>query len=373
MRVRDEYRYLAQVATPEGDPIGSAWLAVDWVPAVQWSHLTGVRSGRLPLGLEPAPAVVEPVWDPRLGPPYVGRFQIRFLRPDAPLEVLLPPATVREAVQAAVAGLVDGARPRPGDPLVYRVMAFPAPRAGCGLEGGGGFEVETRRDAAPVEERSMAALLEAAEVVNATASDPGELPVLIHAAVLEEAMAAAMAAGSNETGGVLLGRVATDPQAGLYLEVTAQVPAREGLADEASFTFLAETWAAVEAALARRAAGERIVGWHHSHPRALWPCAACQCPAEQRDTCPSRLPFFSQKDVHLHRTVFQGAYNVALLLSFQAVPRPRVDLFGWCWHGIAPRAFQLVRGIARTGRGPDSTPGADQSRATGQEAGGAHA
>ena len=52
-------------------------------------------------------------------------------------------------------------------------------------------------------------------------------------------------------------------------------------------------------------------------------------------------PFFSQDDRALHRAVFQGAFNVALLVS-DLGDDLSVDLFGWRGGEIAQRGFYLL-------------------------------
>jgi proteasome lid subunit RPN8/RPN11 len=311
------------------------------VPVVECAHLSAIREGRLPFTVAPGPAVIEPLWDASRGPPYVSRVEVSFAHPEGELAYQVPVHVLREAVQDALAPFVDGVRLKLGDPFHYWVTAYPVSGATTGSADG--LALETVAEAHPPALQPMAGLLAAAERHGGVSWHDTDLPIFIPERVLEEAVAAATDAGEREAAGVLLGRFARDPEAGtVYLNVTAQVPAREAVADEASFTFTGSTWAAVSAALALRGAGERIVGWHHSHPRSVWPCAGCECPPERRPTCPSRHPFFSPKDVHLHRTVFQSAFNVALVVSFQADPRPRLDLFGWRWHGVAPRGFYRV-------------------------------
>jgi hypothetical protein len=107
----------------------------------------------------------------------------------------------------------------------------------------------------------------------------------------------------------------------------AQIPAREAIAHDASLRFTADTWRAVHGAISLRREGEQILGWWHSHPAALWPCR--NCPPERRSECRAGNAFFSAMDVAFHRTAFQCAHNVALLLSFHDDPAPRFDLFGW--------------------------------------------
>ena len=47
-------------------------------------------------------------------------------------------------------------------------------------------------------------------------------------------------------------------------------------------------------------------------------------------------------DVAFHRTAFQAAHNVALLLSFLDGPAPRFDLFGWRRGLVAARGYYTI-------------------------------
>ena len=168
--------------------------------------------------------------------------------------------------------------------------------------------------------------------------------MILQRAVLDEAIARAQAAGSLETGGVLLGRLARDSDSGdLLLEVTAQVPAVGALAEEASLRFTPGTWQAVQAALRLRHSGEHMVGWWHSHPHGVWPCR--NCPPERRAVCPSNRAFFSTMDVAVHRTAFAGALNVSLLISFLEGAEPHHNLFGWHQGMVRERGYHVVETI----------------------------
>ncbi len=119
--------------------------------------------------------------------------------------------------------------------------------------------------------------------------------VFIHARVVEEAENQAVSGGGMETGGMLIGRLCRDADAGdLFLEVTAQVPARHTVATGTSIRFPPESWAEADTAIALRNKGERLAGWHHCHPAELWACR--NCPAARRAECPASRPFFSMAD-----------------------------------------------------------------------------
>jgi len=157
---------------------------------------------------------------------------------------------------------------------------------------------------------------------------------------MRQASEVATAAGPLEAGGILLGRLGRDVASGeLALDVTAQIPAREAIASDASLRFTRETWQAVDAAIRLRRGGENILGWWHIHPQSLWPCK--NCPPERHATCPNNRAFFSAMDVGFHRTAFQAAHNIALLLSFHADPAPRFDLFGWRHGMVSERGYYI--------------------------------
>ena len=52
-------------------------------------------------------------------------------------------------------------------------------------------------------------------------------------------------------------------------------------------------------------------------------------------------PFFSNTDIHMHRTVFPRAYQVALLVSDHGREALEVNLFGWRQGGVVARGFEI--------------------------------
>jgi proteasome lid subunit RPN8/RPN11 len=167
--------------------------------------------------------------------------------------------------------------------------------------------------------------------------------------VLDEAVASARRAGDVETGGVLVGRLRRDGASappGLFVEITAQVPAPHTRAESTRLTFTAETWAAVQAAITLRRRGEVMLGWWHSHPDF---CRLRHCPEERRAACPGAAPFFSPEDVHLHATCFPSAYQVALLVSDSTPDGMTWSLFGWAQGMVTARGFHVVADDPTTG------------------------
>ena len=366
MQPRLTHRWVAEILRDGSAPVLTGELSLDWIPALEWAHLQRVRrDAGAPTAL-PSAARLCPAWDSTAGTPYVTHVNVRFdasgpqpapapgASSDAEPAQRIPLAYFAGAVQRAVTDMVERGQVGDGDEYQWRICAYPVARAAFASTeqaDDASFDVVETTDGARLPEvRDLEALL-ARSVhhgpcdANSAAAD---LLVLFAPAVLREAAAAATAAGTLETGGVLLGKLARvsqeSGQAGgqsggqesarageLVLQISAQVPAREAIADDASLRFTADTWAAVHAAIRLRRADEQILGWWHSHPAALWLCR--NCPPERRAGCASNRAFFSTMDCGFHRTAFQAAHHVALLLSFLDDPAPRFDLFGWR-HGL---------------------------------------
>ena len=179
--------------------------------------------------------------------------------------------------------------------------------------------------------------------------DDAHLPVFIPQSILDEAAERSGEAGANETGGILIGRLHRDPDGPVFVEVTAQIPARHAKAEVTSLTFTRETWTDVQAALDLRASGGReiMVGWWHTHSFLKEICQDCQ---KRKDrTCNKDALFLSEDDRVLHRTVFPRAWNVALVVSDAPCSGLSYALFGWSRGRIARRGFHVLDG--------DRTPG----------------
>lgn len=350
MRARVAHRYVGEIRIDGKPPITTAALAVDWAPAVDWCHFQAVRAGAAALNSTAGRASIRPRWDRQAGPPYVAAVEVSAsCGPAMVVEREVSKPFFADAVRRAVSHLVEVGRIEEGATYTWRLCAYDA---ADGAEPdpvpAGRFVVdEAEPPAVALPPRRVSDLLRNASRhgPQPDAADRNNFPALINRQVLDEAAQAATAAGDLEAGGVLLGRVGRDVEAGdLVVEVTAQVPATEAVAEDASLRFTPQTWAAVQAALRLRRSDERIVGWWHSHPRTVWPCHAC--PAERRAGCPSNKAFFSAMDVGFHRTAFPGPLNVALLLSFHEAPQPRHDLFGW-WQGlVGEREYYVVEEAA---------------------------
>jgi proteasome lid subunit RPN8/RPN11 len=341
MELRSDFRYVAEASDREGRPLGEFPLVPDFGPIAEWTHLQGVRNGALPALAHHGPGAVEPVFDLALGRPFLGGIRVRFDAADPEQD---PPTVPRsyfgQCVEQGAARLLHDGRLQAGASFVYRICAYPAAR-GRRITGATLWD-EAEQGAAPLTLRhvDLATRLAHCTRLGQSAWNVADLPVLVHPGVLEEAIAMAQAAGEYETGGILVGHLHRDlasPE--LHLEITAQIPATQANAGHAHLGFTAETWSAVSAALALRKRNEMLLGWWHHHPHF---CRAC-APEKRRDCTLSR-PFFSRADCELHRTVFDAAYSIALLLSDIGEDTLSCDWFGWRHGIVAARGCYLLPG-----------------------------
>jgi hypothetical protein len=300
-----------------------------------------LRRNQIAGGAFTEPPTIAPVWDPAAGAPYICGVALNFAGHSQPGEAI-PLVYFKEAVLHAVSGLVAEGQVAEGEIYRWRVCAHAKNRrARETFAADDGFVLEeTSVTDAATPAISLEALLAHARHCGPPSEDSAEVPVLFASQVVNQASELAAAAGALEAGGILLGRLGRDTTSGdLALEITAQVAAQEAIASEASLRFTPDAWRAVDAAIRLRGGAESIVGWWHCHPQALWPCR--ECPPERRAACASNRTFFSKMDVGFHRTAFQRAHNVALLLSFHADLTPRLDLFGWRRGVVSERGFYI--------------------------------
>lgn len=335
------HRFVAEILREGVEPLTTA-LDLDWIPAVEWGRFQQIRNNSPARVSGPEYPRIRPAWDRATGAPYVSHVEVSFATADADGQTI-PLRYFTAPVAHAVSALIKDGRINAGEKYRWRICAYPGPEEKSSLAGDDSFVIEESQvtDSA-FQVISLDTLLARARYHGPPPAD-GEQPdvsVLFAPQVLTEAAEIATAADTLEAGGILLGRLGRDAASGeLALEVVAQIAAREAIASDASLRFTPETWRAVDAAIRLRGGGEQILGWWHSHPQALWPCK--NCPPERHPTCPSNQAFFSAMDVGFHRTAFQAAHNVALLLSFHADPTPRFDLFGWRHGMVSARGYYI--------------------------------
>jgi hypothetical protein len=344
-----DYTYQLDVLAGDGRSLERAVVSPDWKAALAWVHFEGIRAGQLPAVTVMGPSRVEPIWDPRSGPPAVSGFRVVVGGGDGE-EVAreIPRTYVRAFAQDIGVELVKKGTLKGGDVYTWTLSAYPAAAEHAAGDVDGDFTVEDVPQPLPLDAAPLDTLLARAMAVDMREDDCRHVPVFVPQRVLDEAVALSREAHDVETGGILVGKLyrdagaATSDAADLFLEVTAQIPAPHTISAATKLTFTGETWAAVRAALALRRQNEAMLGWWHYHPSF---CRLRACPPERRAQCDGANPFFSADDVQLHATCFPAGHHIALLISEgnrgDALAR---SLFGW-WQGmVVARGFHVLGG-----------------------------
>ena len=340
------HQFVLELSKPDGPSIGRAAVTIDWLPAVEHAHFSAIAAGVLPAVTATPPCVIEPVWDPAQGRPYVDGVYVVMDPGGAQYRADIPLEYFGASAQAASSKFVKDGALTEGETFRYRVTAFPA---GTPAEGPAepGTEVVVEEVAQPlgVLEAPLRTLLDESVLVGT--QEPGDVPVFLPHRLLQDASALVREAGDEETGGVLVGQLQRDTACPdvVCVRLSAQIPALHARREATRLTFTPDTWAAVRAALELRDADEAILGWWHSHPNWCRNCAT-----DRKKVCPLNRVFFSKDDCDLHRTVFARAYQLGLLLSVRddgIIPA----LFGWRRGIITARSFHLLDSPA-----PDETP-----------------
>ena len=342
------HRFVVETYTSQGHRLGRAPATPDFQPAREYAYLEAVRRGALSPTTAPAQGAVEPLWSEALGAPYLRGVRVRVCDPEGRAcgARELPVHYFFATAQALAASHLASGDLAPGDPYRYHVCAYPEEGAEPPAERADAFEVAALAEPIPVRECDLASLLARSTAVGEPRM--GDVPVLLASRVIDETCELARAAGRLETGGVLVGHLHRDRATReLCVEITAQIPARHGHAEETSFSFTHDTWADAHAQIARRGAGELMLGWVHSHP-----LQCSQCPVERRRTCRFARPFFSGEDLHLHRTCFPRAWQIALLISDLPERGLTPALFAWRRGRIASRGFLVHDAPATTAKEP---------------------
>jgi hypothetical protein len=343
-----DHQYVLELLDMAGAPLTEVRVTTDWEPARQCVRLAALRQHKV-LPDEVTTTAIQPLWHSTVGQPYVSGFRVS-LNADGRLALWVdfPITYWKEAAQQASAPMVEEGRLRSGEDFLYQVAAYPF-EADRSERRAHLFTVEEAQAPLPCQEGRLAEHLRRSVPVGLATSH--DMPVLIGPEVLEETDLLKEAAGSRESGGILIGHLYRDgtvPE--LFAEVTAQIPARYAPAEEMRLTFTPETWTDVQAAIELRAGGEMRLGWWHSHPRRHWSksdgpaCAASKGTAE----------FFSADDRLLHRAVFPAAYSIGLVVADTHLGgelwTTSWAAYGWRFGSIERRGFYLagVRGVALT-------------------------
>ncbi len=337
------YRYALELYRRDGTALGQVPAAVDFEPAREWVLFQGIRKNLVSTAVRNDAAVIRPLWHEEIGRPYVRGFAVE-VRPAGAAGISRDFGTsfFKRVAEEASSRLIAEGKMENGEIFRYLTVAFPDARADT-VSGQGGaarlsFQTEDVTPPLPLRQTPLFELTARASPRGSTTSD--DMPAFLPQRVLEEAAALTRRAGACETGGLLIGHVHRDASVPeVFVEITAQLPARHTRAEASKLTFTAETWTAAQKALGLRRRGELLLGWWHSHPVKEW-CKTC--PPEKKGSCPLSRGFFSESDQLLHRTVFPRAYMVALVVTNVDPGRIRCSLFGWGRGGIGVRGFHLL-------------------------------
>ncbi|MGD2218223.1 MAG: hypothetical protein PVJ64_15805, partial [Gemmatimonadales bacterium] len=256
MAIVDGFRYVADVRSESGEPLGQLPMDPDWEPAVQWAHFQAIRQGSLPPLMRCSSARVEPVWHPEYGEPHVDGIRVAFDRDgqddERSLSFVIPKAYFRPAVEVGSSVLVEKGKLEDGQRFLYEVSAFPRPRIAAHEQRPSepSFTVEEIARPLPLAAASLEATLKGAKRIDGPAWSDGDLPLFIPASVVAEAKELARQSGEVESGGVLIGKLFRDAgRDELFSAVTAFIAAPHAKAESTRLTFTADTWAAVSAAV----------------------------------------------------------------------------------------------------------------------------
>jgi hypothetical protein len=340
----NRYRYAVEFYDENNISKGRAPLQVDWVPAVECAWLRGLRRNLLSSTDGTDGTAIQPIWQNAIGEPYVAGFRVSVPSEDAEgISAEFSSEYFNDSARAATAPLVEEGDVRPGEHLLYRIMAFADPdHAGPSMKSR--FRTETLINPLPIRQSRLSDLMGIS--LEAGPTTPGDMPVLIRASVLEETVELSRKAGSLECGGILIGHLHRDPEmADVFAEITTQVPARHTVADTNKLTFTHDTWTAAQAAIDLRGRNELLLGWWHCHPVHAW----CKnCPPEKRGVCPLAHGFLSIDDCRLHRTVFPRAYTLALLISHISESNLPHSLYGWRGGRLECRGYHRLDDVQAT-------------------------
>ena len=313
--------------------LGRHPLEIDPEPARQLLAFHEMRrTGELPPGS--SSAAITPLWQKDRGEPVVSGISARC----CDSRLMLNSECLAPAVSAKLKELAHSKLLDENSVTHYEILAL---RREVPSHPDDGIEAEVIDSAPPLEPGDIAELTASASLRDAEQAAEEDPPVIIPQRVISQMEKLTLDAGELETGGVLIGRLLRDAEAGrIAVQITALIPARETRATSANLTFTPETWSAVDAAISLRGSDEIVLGWAHSHPVFAWKDLCAKCPPEERAVCSLRKPFLSQEDLVLHRAVFYRAFMIALLASRDTAIE--TALFGWRGGLVRRRAYHVT-------------------------------
>lgn len=328
------YRIVLHFFRSDGTSLGQSPAEIDLEPAREWTRLRALRQGRTPAALSDASESIFPLWNEKIGEPYLAGLRVLLAFDDGEVSCDFPTTYFKEAAHSVSKTFVARGQLREGDRFLYLAAAFPSDST-VRSQPAVRFTSEEVRPPLSILDTPLSGFGGCIEPTGPPSDH--EFPVFIPRAVLHETEELSRAAGAIETGGVMIGRLHRDPSLPeAFLEITAQIPARHTVGDRASLTFTPDTWADARASIVERGRNEISVGWWHYHPVHTW-CG--ECPPPKKRQCTLACGFFSEQDRKLHRVVFPAAHSVALVVNAIGEGSLSHSLFGWREGAITARGF----------------------------------
>jgi hypothetical protein len=283
-------------------------------------------------------ASVLPLWERTLGEPYCRGYRIQIAQSGRrPVASDFPNAHFRDFAGAVASHLIEQKKLHAGEFYSYMVVAHPA---SAEASKPGGLSVTNASPNVPARDGLLESFLARAQASGSVDAD--DMPVFVSRRVLEQAAEQTRAKEGTETGGVLIGMLWRDPDAGeIFAEVTAQIPAEHTSGNDVKLTFTPQTWAAADAALRLRGRGEIYLGYWHSHPVREW-CKSKECTPEKQKTCHLAKDFFSADDEAVMRAAFPRAYSIAIVANDTAFTGLTFSMFGNREGLTQPRGFYVL-------------------------------
>ncbi len=345
--MQSNYRYTVCLLDADGKLLREKTADMDWEPAIEWSRFVGVRQGKLSPGAVSSSATIEPVWHATSSRPFIQALHITVTQQDGRrICCQLPNTLFASVARSASVKLVEQGLLQKGETFRYLVAAYPNDRARPSKTSTAAFRMEEVSPSLPLKQACMADFGRRS-VRFGQLDHSGNVPVFVHQRVLDETAALARQAGALETGGILIGHLHQDadlPE--LFVEVSAQIPARHTHSELMRLTFTPDTWSDVSATIQRRDKQEIMLGWWHSHSYLKQDADA---QADEPDVGAAgasagydEAVFLSEEDLSLHRTCFPRAYSLALLLAEGRATGLTWALYGWHAGVIVPRDFQIL-------------------------------
>ena len=326
------------VLSDTGQPVGPIPVRVDFDAAREWARFQALRARDI--GYQQVTVGgPEPIWDSAHGAPYVRAFSIGVTSNSHSMAVEFPNTYFWAAARVVSSGFVQKGWLEAGEVIRYLVTSHPVkPPSDQGVGARDRIRV---RERAPTPEQRRDRSLDGFMGTARPCGDPadGDLPVFVAQAVLDEIARQTEEAGVLEAGAFLLGHLHRCPDSGqVFLNITDQIPAEHTRQELMKLSFTAETFDAARSGAKARGRGEMLAGWAHSH--SWLQQQACKDCKKPKASC--KADFFSEEDVHVHRTAFLKAFSVALVASRSPCSELTWAMFGWKLGMVQRRGFYVT-------------------------------